>query len=112
MVKVKMDEAIANAIFALANGNPKEWALMQHYIALKLIRTRDQLEVTNSLKLAGYAQGLRFLFELFPRAECKIEGVGFKRDKTIVGEEGFITRPMRDEDMELDQDDDDDGPTG
>ena len=98
MVKVEMDDRIAKAINSIVTTMPEEWALVQHYIALKLIRTRDQLENTNSLKLAGYAQGLRFMFELYPRALAKINGEDWKRDKTIVGEEGFVTRQLTDED--------------
>jgi len=94
MVKLEMDEPIARAIYTLATAHPAEWALMQHYISLKLIRTRDQQELTSSDKLGGYAQGLRFIFELYPRALSKIDGTTWKRDKTIVGEEGFIVAPL------------------
>lgn len=90
-----MDETIAAAIMKIASEMPAEWALMQHYITLKLIRTRDQMEQTASDKLGGYSQGLRFLFELPARAECKLEGKTWKRDKLILGEEEFITTPYR-----------------
>ena len=102
MVKVDMDEKIAAAIQRLAEGNKEDWELMQHYIALKLIRTRDQQEITSSDKLGGYCQGLRFLFELYPRALAKIDGVKFERDKAIVGEEGFVVNPLVDEEEPVD----------
>ena len=92
MVKVEMDANIARAINNLASSS--DWDLLQHYIALKLIRTRDQMEITRSDKLGGYCQGLRFLFELAPRALCVINGEDWKRDKIIVGEEGFVTQQL------------------
>ena len=97
MVKVEMDEKIAQAINTIVTSLPAEWDLVQHYVALKLIKTRDQLEIVDSKKLGGYAQGLRFLFELYPRADAIINGTTFKRKRDIVGEEGFIVAPLVDE---------------
>ncbi len=96
MVKVDMDDKIASAIKRIAENNTEDWQLMQHYVALKLIRTRDQLEITASHKLGGYAEGLRFLFELLPRAQAHAAGLAFTRDKKIVGEEGFVVDPLAD----------------
>ena len=93
-VRVKMDEAIAAAIQRIVDSNQDDWAMLVHFIALKLIKTRDVLEVTDSKRMGGYAQGLRFLFELYPRAMAELDGKTFKRDKTILGEEAFIEDPL------------------
>jgi len=97
MVKVEMDENIAQAINNISTAMPEDWALMQHYIALKLIKTRDEMELVNSDRLSGYCQGLRFLFELWPRAICKINNETWSRDKWIRGEVGFVVKPLSDD---------------
>jgi hypothetical protein len=100
MIRVSLDDNIAAAITNIAS-NKSDWELLMHYIALNIVRGRDQLEKDLPEKqkdrLAGYVTGLRFLFELQPRAEALIAGEKFDRDAQIVGEEGFIVEPLSDD---------------
>lgn len=108
MVKVDMDVTIAAAINRLATGkNSQDWEVMQHYLALKIIRARDQSEIVPSQRLSGYTQGLRFLFELYPRALAKIEGIPFKRSTSsgkglpVNAEAAYVVDPIIDDDDEF-----------
>lgn len=84
-IKVPMDITEASAIQQVAMSDG--WPLTLHYIARMLVATRDALEVMPSDKLAGFAQGLRILFELQARAEANMDGRPFKRERqSIIGE--------------------------
>jgi hypothetical protein len=95
MIAVSMDSRIAAAVTSLSSGpNAENWAILMHYIALNLVRARDELENHPTPQLSGYAQGMRAIFELLPRAEAAMNGERFIRRREIVGEEGFIMEPL------------------
>jgi hypothetical protein len=84
-IKVPMDITEASAIQQVSMS--EGWPLTLHYIARMLVATRDSLEVMPSDKIAGFAQGLRMLFELQARAEAHMNGSPFKRERqSIIGE--------------------------
>lgn len=101
MMVLPMPVEVADAIMRLSGGaNKSDWDLLQHYIALKIVKARDQLEITPAAKLGGYCEGLRVVFELVPRAEAKLSGHQFKRDRSIVNEHGFVSEPFTVEDYD------------
>ncbi len=99
---IQIDEQTARAVNKMSRDMPEEWAIMEHYIALCIINTRDRLESTATVGkdgLAGESRGLRALFGLKRKAFAKIEGKVAANDMEITGEEGLITDPI-----EMDED--------
>lgn len=102
--KVEMDDNVAAAITRLSTGgNESDWLVLQHFIALHVIRARDYMEDNANERLGGFAKGLRMLFELGPRAAAKASGEEFVRQKGLgkgispEGEAGFIVDPLDDD---------------
>lgn len=79
-IGVKMPDEVAAAIVHLVENNREEWSVLEHFIAVRIIKGRDLIEVTES-KLGKYIQGLRYIFELYPRACSVLDKVPFQRSK-------------------------------
>lgn len=102
--KVDMDETVAAAVLRLSTGkNEGDWQILQHYIALQVIRARDYQEDHASERLGGFTKGLRFLFELAPRALAKTSGENFERQTGLGkglppdGEAAYVVDPLEDD---------------
>lgn len=94
---LQVDEGAANAVNAIANQMPNEWAILEDYVARALCDARDKMETGASKERdekAGVCQGLRHLFELRRKAANateRVEGqVKQGIDKVIIGEQEYV----------------------